>query len=573
MEKKMTGYASIDKPWLKYYSAEAINAPLPECTMYEYLFQKNKEHIHEIALEYLGNRITYMQLFAQIEIAAKAFSRIGIKAGDIVPIMAVNMPEAVYSIYGLNRIGAIPNMIDPRTGTKGLAEYIVETKSKVLIALDVCHESINGVLQMVNLEHVIVLCAADSAKFPLKHVLRYNNRKMRITGNGCVVSWRSFVRASGREKVAYFPYSKNQAAIIVHTGGTTGTPKGVVLSNDNLNAVAHQVQYTRYGLVRQDKFLNILVPFVAYGIALGMHAPLSLGWHSILIPKFIPSDIVSLMKKHSPAAVMGIATYFEPLLKAKVDFSKCKAILMGGMPTKTAFEKEINKCIEDGHGDFMVSKGYSMTEASSTATSSQNGANEVGSNGIPMVNTVVAAFSPETGHELQYGELGELCISSPTQMIGYYNQLDETANVLRTHHDGSIWIHSGDIGYVTVDGFVYVVDRIKRMIIRSGFKVFPSEIENVFLKHDAIESCAVVSVHDKIDNTAPFAYIILKQDVNAEVNTVIEELRKSILENGLPPYFTPVGFATRTNFTLTRAGKIDYRQLEMEAAREHTQQV
>lgn len=197
MEKKMTGYASIDKPWLKYYSAEAINAPLPECTMYEYLFQKNKEHIHEIALEYLGNRITYMQLFAQIEIAAKAFSRIGIKAGDIVPIMAVNMPEVVYSIYGLNRIGAIPNMIDPRTGTKGLAEYIVETKSKVLIALDACHESINGVLQMVNLEHVIVLCAADSAKFPLKHVLRYNNRKMRITGNGCVVSWRSFVRASG----------------------------------------------------------------------------------------------------------------------------------------------------------------------------------------------------------------------------------------------------------------------------------------------------------------------------------------------------------------------------------------
>ena len=565
MEKNMTGYASIDKPWMKYYSEEAINAPLPECTMYEFLFQKNKEHIHEIALEYLGNRITYMQLFAQIEIAAKAFSRIGIKAGDVVPIMAVNMPEVVYSIYGLNRIGAIPNMIDPRTGTKGLAEYIAETKSKVLIALDVCQEAVNGVLQMINLEHVIVLCAADSAKFPLKQILRYNNRKMKIADNGCVVPWSSFVQACERENVSYVSYSKNQAAIIVHTGGTTGTPKGVVLSNDNLNAVAHQVQYTRYGLVRQDKFLNILVPFVAYGIALGMHAPLSLGWHSILIPKFIPSDIVSLMKKYSPAAVMGIATYFEPLLKAKVDFSKCKAILMGGMPTQTTFENELNKCIEDGHGDFMVSKGYSMTEASSTATSSQNGANEVGSNGIPMVNTIVAAFSPETGHELQYGELGELCISSPTQMIGYYNQPSETANILRTHHDGSVWIHSGDIGYVTVDGFVYVVDRIKRMIIRSGFKVFPSEIENVFLKHEAIEACAVVSVHDKIDNTAPFAYIKLKNSSREEIETIVKELEEAILENGLPPYFTPVGFEVRNSFPLTPAGKIDYRQLEKEA--------
>lgn len=562
-EKTLTGYPSIDKPWLKYYTEEAINAPLPECTMYEYLWENNKDHLDDVALEYFGNKITYRELFSKIESAAKSFIDIGVRVGDIVPIMAVNMPEVVYSIYGLNRIGAIPNMIDPRTGSAGLKAYVSETGSKFLLALDVCHTAVNEALGDADLSHIIVLSVADSLSFPLKQIMRHKNRNMKIKGSPNVLSWKQFSRLGSQNQINYPSYQKNQAAIIVHTGGTTGTPKGVVLSNDNLNAVAHQVRYTNYELVRHDKFLNILVPFVAYGIALGMHAPLSLGWHSILIPKFDPKDIVRLMKKHTPAAVMGIATYFEPLLNAgSFDFSKCKAILMGGMPTKAAFEQELNKFIAEGNGNFMVSKGYSMTEASSTATSSQNGANEIGSNGIPLVNTVVAAFDPKNGNELPYGELGELCILSPTQMLEYYDKPEETANVLRRHPDGKDWIHSGDIGYVTNDGFVYVVDRMKRMIIRSGFKVFPSEIENVFLKHPAVKSCAVIGVEDAKDTTAPFAYIVLKDGIHTDETTIVDALRASIVSNGLPPYFTPVGFSFRTDLPLTSAGKVDYRALE-----------
>ena len=225
----------------------------------------------------------------------------------------------------------------------------------------------------------------------------------------------------------------------------------------------------------------------------------------------------------------------------------------------------MNKCIADGNGHFMVSKGYSMTEASSTATSSQNGANEIGSNGIPLVNTVVAAFDLESRKELPYGELGELCILSPTQMLEYYDKPEETANVLRIHSDGNVWIHSGDIGYVTKDGFVYVVDRIKRMIIRSGFKVFPSEIENVFLKHSAVKSCAVISVEDEKDDTAPFAYIVLQDETHENQNTIIAELTASILSSGLPTYFTPIGFGFKDELPLTPVGKIDYCALEREA--------
>lgn len=514
----------------------------------------------------LWKKISYEDLFVRIDNTARAFLDIGVKAGDIVPIMAVSIPEVIYSIYGLNKIGAIPNMIDPRTGGAGLKAYLTETDSKYLVALDICHVAVREALSTGSLKKVIELSAADSLPFPLCQIMRYQNRHTIIKGNPDVLTWRQFVKAKKSGPIPVMKYKKDSPAIIVHTGGTTGTSKGVVLSNDNINAVAHQVKYTRFELVRRDRFLNVLVPFVAFGVTLGMHAPLSLGWHSILIPKFAPADMVSLMRKYKPAAVMGIATYFEPLLNEKdFDFSYCKAILMGGMPTKEAFEQEMNQCIANGNGNFMISKGYSMTEASSTATASQNGANEVGSNGIPLVNTVVAAFDPETGKELPYRELGELCILSPTRMVEYYGNPTETANVLRVHSDGNKWIHSGDIGYVTENGFVYVVDRIKRMIIRSGYKVFPTEIENVFLKHPAVRSCSVVSVDDETDDKAPYAYIVLDDDFQGDKCQVTCELKEYIVANGLPPYFAPVGYSFRNDLPLTPVGKVDYRALEKEA--------
>lgn len=570
-EKKLTGYPSIDKPWLKYYSEEAINAPLPECSMYEYLWNGNKMNLTDTAIEYFGTKITYKKMFQNIDATAKAFASIGVRSGDIVPIMAVNMPEVVYCIYGLNRIGAVPNMIDPRTKASGLTAYINETKSKCLVVLDICHLAVNDMANNANLKNVIVLSVADSMPFGLKQVMRFKNRKCEIGKTVHSINWHDFIKNGNGVVAQYVSYSKNQPAMIVHTGGTTGTPKGVVLSNGNINAGAHQVKYTHFDLIRQDCFLNILVPFVAYGIVLGMHAPLSLGWKSVLIPKFEPKDIVQLMKKYQPAAVMGIATYFEPLLKEKnFDFSKCKAILMGGMPTKETFEKEINNHIACGNGKFMVSKGYSMTEASSCATCSYNDANMAGSNGIPLVNTVIAAFDPETGMEVKYGELGEICIFTPTRMLEYYNHPIETDHVLRKHADGNVWIHSGDIGYVTEDGFVFVVDRIKRMIIRQGFKVFPSEIENVLLKHSAVDSCAVIGVDDECDDKAPFAYVVHKYTNKldeAAQQRLVAQLITHIDESDLPPYFMPVGFKILNEcLPFTPAGKVDYRALEKKAA-------
>lgn len=568
-----TGYASIDKPWLKYYDEIQINSTISEETCYQALVSSVTRNPDKTAIEYFGRKISYKNLLQEVDKTAKAYQQLGVKPGDIVTFLVVNTPEIVYSFYALNKIGAIANMVDPRSNAKGLENYLNEVNSKFLVTLDICYPNVKNAITNTNVQKVIYYPATNSVPFGLrlsaKLIELFNElsgKKEKMPQNEIYQTWNSFVsNGANANAVDIFEYQKDYPAVIVHTGGTTGVPKGVLLSNDNFNAVTSQVQNCPINLAVGDKFLNILVPFVAYGLALGMHAPMTLGWDSILIPKFEPSDIIKLMKKNKPAAVMGIQTYYEPLLNDdSYDYSNTNAMLMGGMPTKEEFEKNMNSKIKNNNGNFQISKGYSMTEASSCATCSFNNANELGSNGVPLVKTTVAAFDPITGKELGYNEPGEICLLTPTRMLKYYNNESATEEVLKIHNDGNCWIHSGDIGYVTENGFVYIVDRIKRMIIRSGFKVFPSEIENVFLKHPAVESCAVVATDDIIDNKAPKAHIVLKPEFYGMEEKIKEELSKYIITNGLPEYFTPVEYIFRDNLPLTNIGKIDFVSLEQE---------
>lgn len=567
------GKASIDKPWLKHYSSSMIDVDIEKKTCYQALIENNKNRLENIAIEYFGRKITYQQLLREIDKTAAAYVNLGIRKGDIVTFLAVNSPEVVYSFYALNKIGAISNMIDPRSNAKGIEKYINEVNSSLVVTLDLCYPNVVEAIKNTNVKNVVVFSATNSIPFGLKLVTDMSDKFKEMTGtkapieeNDTFIKWNNFIANAKKDtEIDSIPYIVDYPAVIVHTGGTTGNPKGVLLSNDNFNAVVCQVKNSPIGMVEKDKFLNILVPFVAYGLALGLHAPMTLGWDSILIPKFEPKDIVKLMNKHKPAGVMGIATYYESLLShTKYDYSHSKAILMGGMPTKEEFEKNINKQIKKYNGNFQISKGYSMTEASSCATCSYTGVNEIGSNGVPLVKTIVSAFDPETGVEKGYNEPGEICIFSPTRMLEYFNNEDATNQVLKKHDDGRIWIHSGDIGYVTENGYVYIIDRIKRMIIRSGFKVFPSEIENAFLKHNAIESCAVVGIDDVIDNKAPKAYIVLKEQYKDFEQQIQRELSTYIEKHGLPSYFSPVEYEFRDKLPLTNIGKIDFVALENE---------
>lgn len=566
-EKTLTGYPSIDKPWLKYYSEETINAPLPECTIYEYIWEKNKGQLDNTALNYFDYKITYRELFDNIEKTAKAFTGIGVKHGDIVVMTTVTTPETIYMIYALNRIGAIPNMVDPRTSTEGIREYINEVNSRYVITLEVAYPKIIKAIEGTNVKKILVVSPADSLPTLKKIVYTLSNR---VKISDMSIRWSEFIKSGKTFNACYVSYKKDTCCVIVHTGGTTGSPKGVMLSNDNLNAAAHQSLNSPILMMAQDKFLNILPPFVAYGMVLGIHTAISAGWHSIIIPDFDANKFDELLIKYHPAGVMGIPTYFEKIMEStlleKMDLSFLKVVLVGGDRTSVEFENKVNDFFVSHGCCIHLSKGYSMTEASSTATISFENANKVGTNGVPLSKTIISAFDTETCKELSYGMEGELCISTPTKMLGYYGKPEETKCVLKQHEDGTVWIHTGDIGNVDENGFITVSGRVKRLIIRyDGFKVFPTYIENVVLTHKAVENCCVVGVKDEqhMQGKLPVVFLVCgKTFVNKETQ-IIEEL-KELCERELPEYAQPIKFYVRENLPLTSIGKIDYRELEKE---------
>lgn len=571
-KKTLTGYPSKDLPWLQYYSEEQINYEIPKCTCYELLYNNNKDKLDDIAIDYFGNKITYKKLFENIENTAKAYQSLGVKKGDIVSFLAIDTPEIIYSFYALNRLGAISNMVDPRSNGNALEKYFNEVNSEYVVTISNFRKNILEIIDKTNVKKIIDINAVESAPRPIRLLSKIKG--IESSNDERVVDWKNFIKSGKTEEIINdFPYKENYPASIVHTGGTTGKPKGVLLSNDNFTAVVYETYNTPFNLERQDKFLNILVPFVAFGLALGMHAPMSLGWKSILIPNYTIDKMQKLIRKYKPQLVMGTQTYFEPLVDyKKYNYKNTKAMLIGGMPTKAEFEKELNDTIMNNGGSFMISKGYSMTEASSMGTCSYNKANKPGSNGVPLSKTVVAAFKEGTDEELKYNEVGEICLKTPTMMLGYYNNPEETSKVIKKHSNGEYWVHSGDLGYVDEDGFVFIKDRIKRMIIKSGFKVFPSEIENSFMKHPDVKNCSVVGMDDEVDNKVPVAFIIPEKE-DVDIDKLGEELKEYIYKDGLPVYFEPKAFFVVDKFPITNVGKVDYRKLEERANELHKNQI
>lgn len=570
-QTKLTGYPSIDKPWLKYFTEEAIKAKMPESTIYEYLWQCNENHQNDTALRYFDRKISFGELLENIETAAKAFSSVGITQGDIVVMATVTTPETIYAVYALNRLGAVANMIDPRTSVEGIKEYITEVNAKYVLCIDVAYPKIEKAIDGTNVEKIIIASPADSLPQPKKFIFNMANKLKGSTpklGSNCI-TWSHMLSAGKNAVYTTAAYQPNMCCVIEHTGGTTGLPKGVMLTNDNFNSAAEQIKNSPLRLERQDKFLNIMPPFIAYGMVLGIHIALTHGWESIIIPKFDPADFANLILKYQPAGIMGVPTYFEGLMdepKIKgADLSCIKVVLVGGDKALVEFEKKVNAFFAEHNANIHLSKGYSMTEASATATFAFEEINKPGSAGIPFAQTIVAAFEPETDKELPFGESGEMCIYTPTMMAGYYGKQEETDKVIKKHSDGRMWIHSGDLGYVDEDGCVYINGRLKRMIIRyDGFKVFPPFIEDVVSTHNAIDTCCAVGTPDKnhVQGYLPIVFAVLKGECNT---TSVKEELFALCQKELPEYVQPVDFVFIDKMPLTPIGKIDYRALEERA--------
>ena len=489
------------------------------------------------------------------------------KKGDIITVVSIMTPEIIALFYAADMMGATLNLVDPRYSVEGIREYIEEVDSHLLVCLNVVYERCRQAAKRTNVEKVIVLSPADS--LPPVMAVGYKLTtpdKNKYASN--VIRWKQFIKGGEGQSTASEPYDPDHACVVVHTGGTTGSPKGVMLTDDCFNGIALQFQAYPKLFHRGQKLMNVMPPFIAYGFACGIHLPLVLGFTVIIIPNLDPAKLGSLVLKHKPEHMFGVPTHYQqlasdPKLRDK-DLSFIINYAAGGDSLSRGAEQTVNDFLAAHGARYPIAKGYGMTEVSSAATVAAGLDNKPGSVGIPMVNTVVAAFEPGTDQELPIGQRGELCISGPCLMKGYYNKPEETAILLRRHPDGRVWAHTGDMGYLDEDGFVFLDSRIKRMIIRhDGFKVFPSMIENVVSRHPAVHQCSVVGCTDK-DHTQgrlPFVYIVLKAGITAKKKQVIRELERMCAEE-LPEYVQPVAYKFISSMPMTPVGKVDYRQLE-----------
>ena len=560
-------YASQAKPWLKYYDQKFIDQTLPALSAFEYVCQRSKNHLNDTALEYYGRKFTYADLIVNVKKTAAALRGAGVKKGDIITVVSIMTPEIIALFYAADMMGATLNLVDPRYSVEGIREYIEEVDSHLLVCLNVVYERCRQAAKRTNVEKVIVLSPADS--LPPVMAVGYKLTtpdKNKYASN--VIRWKQFIKGGEGQSTAAEPYDPDHACVVVHTGGTTGSPKGVMLTDDCFNGIALQFQAYPKLFHRGQKLMNIMPPFIAYGFACGIHLPLVLGFTVVIIPNLDPAKLGSLVLKHKPEHMFGVPTHYQqlasdPKLRDK-DLSFIINYAAGGDSLSRGAEQTVNDFLAAHGARYPIAKGYGMTEVSSAATVAAGLDNKPGSVGIPMVNTVVAAFEPGTDQELPIGQRGELCISGPCLMKGYYNKPEETAILLRRHPDGRVWAHTGDMGYLDEDGFVFLDSRIKRMIIRhDGFKVFPSMIENVVSRHPAVHQCSVVGCADK-DHTQgrlPFVYIVLKADTTAKKKQVIRELERMCAEE-LPEYVQPVAYKFISSMPMTPVGKVDYRQLE-----------
>jgi long-chain acyl-CoA synthetase len=513
-------------------------------------------------------------MFTNIEDTAKAFAAMGVQAGDIVVLVTVNMPETVYAFYGLNRLGAISNMVDPRTSTEGIHEYIKEVNAKYLLTIDVALQKIEKAVEGTKVENIVVISPAESlnsCKKLLFNVQNYikGNRNKKLSDK--CIKWEMFIRLGKGVVAEYVSYKKNACCAIVHTGGTTGMPKGVMLSNDNLNALVLQSILTDIDMKREHSWLDIMPPFIAYGIGMGLCLPLIIGMETILIPSFNPKKFDELLLRYKPVHMVFVPSYWGTIIKSRKlknkDLSYIIAPTVGGDAMEIELEEKANRFLKEHGCAYAVTKGYGMTEVCAGVAGTVDQNNEIGSVGIPFVKTIISVFDTETGEELKYNQIGEICISGPNVMLGYYGNPDATDEILRKHEDGNRWIHSGDIGYINEKGSIFIVDRMKRIIIRyDGFKIFPSIVEKAIMQHVGVEACCTVGIPDKAHSQGklPIVYIVLNSkflDKESDVRAEITE----ICSKELPEYAQPVDYKFCSNLPLTPIGKIDYRTLEKEA--------
>ena len=569
LEKEEILENGLKAPWLKSKDPE-----VPATLTYSTLSMSGKvEEIVErypdyIAYEFMGRSTTYAKMWDKIVACAKALKALGIREGDKVTICMPNAPQTVAMFYAVNMVGAIANMVHPLSAESEIAFYLRDSSSVAAITLDQFYPKFENVRKAVDLPHLIITSVKDELSPLMKvgYALTQGRKIAPVPKKGGVVMWKDFLRGGEHVEIYRVMRRDTDPAAILYSGGTTGTTKGILLSNRNFNALGAQIVATNPFFHPGHKMLAIMPMFHGFGLGVSIHSMLANGGDCILVPRFTPKTYAELLKKHQPNLIAGVPSLFEALLRIPemdgVDLSCLKGVFSGGDSLSIELKKRFDKFLRDHGCAVGVREGYGTTECVTASCLTPMHKVKEGSIGIPFPDTFYKIVEPGTENEVPYGTEGEICLTGPTMMLEYVNQPEETANTLRTHADGHTWVHTGDLGVMDEEGFIYFRQRIKRMIVTNGYNVYPSQLENVLDGHEYVQVSCVIGLPDPIKIQRVKAFVVLKPGyvpTDACKAELLSYCRKHIAK-----YAMPSDIEFRDELPKTLVGKVAYRILEEE---------
>ena len=562
-------------PWSKYYKKTSMKIRLRDENIYQYMKRKMIKHgfQNNIAINYFGTKITYKEFINKIDNCANKFLSIGIKKYDIVTILSANVPEALISFYALNKIGAVSNILHPLLSENEILEALNKYDTKCLIALDITLDKVDKILPKTKVKKVIVISPANSMNLLLKtlyNVKTFKTKyKIKTSLSNKYITWNRFIKLKTKNIYYNKLALKDEPALILQSGGSTGTPKGIVLSNGNVNASTVAAINAYPDLCKDDRILGIMPIFHGFGLEVSINDALCVGAEVVLIPTFKANEFHKLLIKHKPTVIVGVPTLFEALTTNKnmdnVDLSNLKYVIAGGDTLNKTRVENINDFLHRHKAKTNMIQGYGLTEAVAAVSVDLRELSRPGTIGIPWPGIYVGIFKPNTDIELEYNTDGEICVCGPTVMLGYYNNEAETNITLRHHKDGNIWLHTGDIGSMDENGFITYKQRLKRMIISSGYNVYPSQIEEVLLSHKAVLNASVIGIPHPYKKEIPKAYIVLNKGYKKS-----EELKEELIKlckKNLAVYSIPKEIEFMDSLPKTIVGKVDFNKLRERSIR------
>lgn len=558
-------------PWLSSYGDRMFNLEYPKGSISDKVLETADEVPSNVALSYMGVKTTFKALKQKVLETAAAYTALGVRSGDKVTICLPNVPQAVFSLYALNYIGAIASMIHPLSAEGEIIFYIKTAGSRFCITLDQFAEKFNEVLKKTDLEKLIITGAEDELNFVKKSAYRLfikTKKQKSVKTGGKMILWSDFIKA-GKKTVVTVAHKKDvDPAVILFSGGTTGVTKGIMLSNLNFNALACQTIEMAHYPVRGAKMLAAMPVFHGFGLGVCIHTMMVAGGTSILVPRFNVKSYAELIMKNRPNFIAGVPTLFEALTRNqyldKADLSCLKGVFSGGDSLSVELKKKFDAFLKSHNCSVRIREGYGTTECVTASCLTPYDKEKEGSIGIPYPDTFYMICKPGTTEPCAANEDGEICLRGPSVMLGYLDRPQETADTLRKHADGHVWLHTGDLGFMDEEGFIFFKQRIKRMIITSGYNVYPSQIENIIDGHPAVQMSCVIGVKDPYKMQKVKAFVVLKEGYipdDTVKNDILEYCKKNIAK-----YAMPYDVEFRSELPKTLVGKVAYTVLEKEEA-------